>query len=109
MNNPTSIHPTAIVDRGAELSDGVEIGAYCIIEGRVQIGAGTIVQPHSILRGHTIIGANCRLGPAAYVGLDPQHLKFDASKGDTSLIIGDETIIREGASLHRSMTAGLSA
>lgn len=100
------IHPTAVIDRRVELGDGVRIGPYAIIEGAVQIGDGSVIDAHSIVRGHTLIGTKCRIGPAAYVGLDPQHLKFDSST-ITSLIIGDGTIIREGASVHRSITPGL--
>jgi UDP-N-acetylglucosamine acyltransferase len=103
----SSVHSTAIIDKRAELARDVHIGPYCVIEGRVEIGAGTVVQAHSILRGHTRIGARCRIGPAAYVGLDGQHLKFDPFKGDTSLMIGDDTIIRETATLHRSITPGI--
>lgn len=98
------IHPTAIVDPRAELADDVQIDAYAIIEGRVIIGAGSRIFSHSVLRGHTILGAKCQVGPAAYVGLDPQHLKFDGS--ETSLIVGDETVIREGVSLHRAFKPG---
>ena len=48
------------------------------------IGAGTIVEAHCVLRGNTEIGANCRIGPAAYIGLDPQHLGFKG--GETWLL-----------------------
>ncbi|HEX3356306.1 MAG TPA: acyl-ACP--UDP-N-acetylglucosamine O-acyltransferase [Tepidisphaeraceae bacterium] len=98
------IHPTAIIDRRAELAADVEIGPYAVIEGRVSIGKGTRIESHSILRGHTVIGAACKIGPAAHVGLDPQHLKFDGS--ETSLIIGDNVIIRESASIHRAFKPG---
>src|SRR4051812_38060048 len=103
---PATIHATAIVDPRARLSAGVDVGPYCVIEGRVEIGPGTIVSAHSVIRGHTVIGASCRIGPAAYVGMDPQHLRFDSSNGETSLVIGDEVIIRETATLHRSMRPG---
>ena len=98
------IHPSAIVDRRAELADDVEIGAYAVIEGRVVLGSGTKIYSHSILHGHTIFGTGCKIGPAAYVGLDPQHLKFDST--ETSLIIGDNVVIREGASIHRAFKPG---
>jgi UDP-N-acetylglucosamine acyltransferase len=94
------IHPTAIVDARAELGDEVTVGAYCIIKGRVQIGAGSVIQEHSHIHGHTVLGRGCRIGPAAYVGLDPQDLKYKGA--ETSLVIGDEVVIRETASVHRS-------
>jgi UDP-N-acetylglucosamine acyltransferase len=98
------IHPTAIVDRRAELMDHVKVQAYCIIEGAVQIGRGSIIRPHSQLQGPTRIGEDCRIGPAAYVGLPPQHRTADAAAGE--LIIGDRVEIRETATVHRSISAG---
>ncbi|MDB5174274.1 MAG: acyl-(acyl-carrier-protein)--UDP-N-acetylglucosa mineO-acyltransferase [Phycisphaerales bacterium] len=103
-----TIHPTAIVDRRAELADDVQIEAYAIIGPGVSLGAGTVVYSHSIIQGTTVIGANCRIGPAAHVGLDPQHLGFlnQPERPTTWLEIGDHTIIREGVSVHRSSKAG---
>jgi UDP-N-acetylglucosamine acyltransferase len=98
------IHPTAIIDRRAQLADDVRIDAYAIVEGAVKIGAGTQIKPHSVLKGHTVIGANCQVGPGAYVGLDPQHLKFDGA--ETLLIIGDNVVIRESVSIHRAFKPG---
>jgi UDP-N-acetylglucosamine acyltransferase len=98
------IHPTAIIDSRAQLADNVRVDPYVVIEGRVIIGAGSYIQSHSVLRGHTVLGQNCKVGPGAYVGLDPQHLKFDGS--ETSLIIGDNVVIRESASIHRAFKPG---
>jgi UDP-N-acetylglucosamine acyltransferase len=99
------IHPTAIVDRRAELADDVSIGAYSIIKGAVTLGPGTIVHEHSHIHGHSVLGSNCKIGPGAYVGLPPQHLKFDGE--NSSLLIGNNVIIRETASVHRAIHPGL--
>jgi UDP-N-acetylglucosamine acyltransferase len=98
------IHPTAIVDSRAELAGDVRVGPYVVIEGRVTIGPGTRVMAHTVIHGATKIGARCRIGPAAYVGLDPQHLGYDG--GETWLVVGDDVIIRENASVHRSFKPG---
>ncbi|MDP9172753.1 MAG: acyl-ACP--UDP-N-acetylglucosamine O-acyltransferase [Planctomycetota bacterium] len=98
------IHPTAIVDRRAELAATVSVGAYSIIKAGVVLGAGTVVHEHCHIHGNTTIGLNGQIGPAAFVGLAPQHLKHDGK--DASLIIGDNVIIREMASVHRSIKAG---
>jgi UDP-N-acetylglucosamine acyltransferase len=98
------IHPTAIVDREVELADDVRIGAYSIIRGRVRIGAGTVVHEHTHIHGITVIGRHCVLGPAAYVGLTPQHLRFDGE--GCWLILGDGVTIRETASAHRATVPG---
>jgi UDP-N-acetylglucosamine acyltransferase len=99
------IHPTALVDRHVELGEDVRIGAYAVLEGRISLGSGTIVGTHSVIHGNTVIGARCQIGPAAYVGTDPQHLHFDRGS-ETWAIIGDDTLIREGASVHRATKPG---
>ena len=98
------IHPTAIVSRDAQLADDVEVGAYAILDGPVRLGAGTVVLPHSHVLGKTTVGDRCRIGPAAYVGTPPQHLTADPDAG--SLVVGDDVVIRETATLHRSAKAG---
>jgi UDP-N-acetylglucosamine acyltransferase len=100
------IHPTAIIDPHATLGPNVEIGPYTIIEGPVEIGARTLIASHCILKGPMRIGADCRIGPAAYVGGDPQHLHHDTTM-QSWLVIGDHTVIRESASLHRATKPGI--
>jgi UDP-N-acetylglucosamine acyltransferase len=99
------VHPTALLDSRARLADDVCIGPYVVIEGAVAIGSGAIIGPHTVINGNTQIGAGCRIGPAAYVGLDPQHAHYD--EAETWLVIGDGAIIREGASVHRSIRPGI--
>src|SRR3954452_14017069 len=98
------IHPTAIVDRRADLAEDVEIGPYAVIEGRGVIGPRTVVGPYTLVKGHAVIGAGCRVGPGAYVGLDPQHRGYAGQ--ETAVEIGEGCIIREGASVHRSYQPG---
>jgi UDP-N-acetylglucosamine acyltransferase len=98
------IHPTAIVSPQADLAEDVTVEAFVVIEGRVRIGPGSLVRHHSVIYGSTNLGANCRIGPGAYVGMDPQHLGY---KGDeTWLVAGDGVIVREGASIHRAFKQG---
>jgi len=99
-----TIHPTAIVDPAAQFGEGVVIGAYSIIKGPVRIGPGTVIHEHSNLQGQTVIGRECQIGPAAYVGLPPQHMKADPNIG--RLIVGDFVTIRETATVHRAIAAG---
>lgn len=95
------IHPTAIIDRRAELADDVVVGAYTIIKGGVTVGPGTVIQEQCHIQGNTTIGRRCKIGPTAFVGLPPQHLKHN---GDgTRAVIGDDVIIREMVSVHRSI------
>lgn len=102
-----NIHPTAIIDPAAELADDVRVDAYAVIRGKISIGAGSVVREHTVIQGTTRIGRHCTLGPGAYIGLNPQHLKFRHSEQDpTWLIIGDEVVVREAATLHRAFNAG---
>ncbi len=103
-----NVHPTAIVDPLAQLADSARIGAYCIVKGNVTVGPETIILEHSHLHGPTIIGARCKIGPAAFVGLEPQHLRFTPDENHpTYVVIGDDVLIREGASVHRATHPGI--
>ncbi len=98
------IHPTAIVDPGAALGPGVTVGPYSIIDGHVSIGADTQVGPHVVIRPYTTIGKRCRIFQFAVVGEIPQDLKFSGE--ETKLVIGDDNVIREFATLHRGTAGG---
>ena len=94
-----NIHPTAIVDPGAELDSSVKVGPYAIIENKVKIGRDTVIKPHTVLSGPTTIGSGNVIGPFATVGAPPQDLKYKGE--DTELVIGDNNQIREYVSIHR--------
>ena len=93
------IHPTAIVDPGAELAPDVEVGPYSIIGMDVHIGAGTRVAAHCVIEGPTTIGRGNRIWPFNSIGAAPQDKKY----GDepTRLSIGDNNTIREYCTLNR--------
>lgn len=94
-----AIHPTAIIDKTAQLDPTVEVGAYAVIEGDVKIGAGTRLYPHAYVARYATLGQRCQIHPFAVVGHLPQDLAFDGSPSYAK--IGDDTIIREGATVHR--------
>jgi UDP-N-acetylglucosamine acyltransferase len=93
------IHPTAIVDPGADLDPGVSVGAYSVIGAGVSIGAGTIVGPHVVIKGITAIGRRNRIHQFASLGDDPQDKKYAGEP--TRLEIGDGNTIRECCTLNR--------
>ncbi|MFQ5410639.1 MAG: acyl-ACP--UDP-N-acetylglucosamine O-acyltransferase [Phycisphaerae bacterium] len=99
-----AIHETAIVDSKAEIDPTVEIGPYAVVEGPVRIGANTKILHHGCVSGWTEIGQGCEIHPFAVVGGPPQDLTYHGE--ESWCRIGDETIIREGATIHRSATAG---
>ncbi|MGD9944916.1 MAG: acyl-ACP--UDP-N-acetylglucosamine O-acyltransferase [Burkholderiaceae bacterium] len=93
------IHPTALIDAGAELDSSVEVGAYSIIGAGVRIGAGTRIGPHVVIEGDTTIGRDNRIHPYASIGAPPQDKKYGGEP--TALVMGDGNTIRECVTLNR--------
>lgn len=98
------IHPTASVDPGAVLGEGVEIGAFTLVGDGVEIGAGTVVGPHCSVLGPTRIGRDNRFIGHVAVGGEPQDKKFRGEP--VRLEIGDRNVVREFATLNRGTGAG---
>jgi len=94
-----NIHSSAIVNPGAELGEDVEIGPHTIIENDVIINEGTKIASNVLLASGTRIGKNCTIHHGAVLGTLPQDLKFGGEK--TTLEIGENTTIREYATLNR--------
>lgn len=93
------IHPTAIVDKRAQLADDVEVGPYSIIGPDVKIGPGTVVGSHCVIEGWTTIGRDCGIFTGAVIGGVTQDKKF---KGERSFVdIGDDNNIREYVTINR--------
>ena len=99
-----SIHPTAVVDRGAEIADDAQIGPYCVIGPHVTIGEGCCLRPHVHLTGHTTIGARTVIAPFASLGTPPQSVKYRG--GPTRLVIGPDCDIREGVTINTGTEDG---
>ena len=98
------IHPTAIIDPGAEIDSNVTIGPYAIIKEDVRIGSGTEIGPHATIDQYVTIGPDCRIFQYASVGGAPQDLKYHGEK--TYLKIGRATIIREFVTINRGTEFG---
>ena len=100
----TTIHPSAVVAAGAELADGVSVGALCVIGPHVRIGAGSRVEPHCVIDGRTTIGVDNRIGPYASLGGPPQDKKHAGEP--TALCIGDRNTIREFTTFNTGTVQG---
>ena len=92
------IHPTAIVEEGAQLADNVSVGPYSIIRSHVSIGSGTVVGPHVVIEGRTSIGCDNEIFQFASIGAIPQDLKYHGE--ESTLTIGDRNKIREFTTMH---------
>ncbi len=94
MNQPLAyIHP------GAKIGQNVTIEPFATIYDNVEIGDGTWIGSHTTIFSGARIGKSCRIFPGASISAIPQDLKFDGE--DTVVIIGDNTTIRECATLNR--------
>lgn len=104
MSQETNIHPTAIIEDGAQLGQGVAVGPFCHIGAEVEIGDGTSLHSHIVIAGRTQIGAACTIYPFASIGHQPQDLKYH---GEASrLQIGDRNQIREYVTMHPGTEGG---
>ena len=98
------IHPTAIVEDGAELGRNVEIGPYCHIGADASIGDDCVLHSHVVVSGDTAIGERVVMHPFAALGGPPQHLAHRGEK--TKLIVGSGNVIREHATMNCGTVEG---
>jgi len=99
------VHPTAIVDPGARLADGVEVGPYCVIEPDVEIGAGTRLRESVVIRRYTTLGRDNLVDAFCVLGGEPQDFKFDPETV-SRVVIGDGNVFREGVTISRATGPG---
>lgn len=95
------IHPTSIIEAGAELGDGVTIGPFCHVGPDVKLSAGVHLMSHVALTGRTTIGERTRIFPGAILGGEPQNVHYRGEP--TELVIGGDCTIREGVTMNTGM------
>jgi len=98
------IHPTAIIDPGAEIGKDVTVGPYAVIGPKVTIGDGCSIGSHAVIESHVRMGKGNRIHSFASVGAIPQDLKYRGE--ETWVEMGDGNIIREFATLNRGTVGG---
>ena len=89
----TKIHPTAIVEKGAELASDVVIGPYCLIGPKVVLHAGVELVSNVIISNETTIGENSKVFSFASLGAPGQI--YQSSNEIGRLEIGARCEIRE--------------
>ncbi|NTW60550.1 MAG: acyl-ACP--UDP-N-acetylglucosamine O-acyltransferase [Nitrospirae bacterium] len=97
-----NIHPTAIIHPRACIADDVAIGPYTVIGEHVSIGKGTRISSHVLIEGWTTIGERNQILSFSSVGTPPQDIGY--KNEETYLIIGNDNVIRECATIHRATT-----
>jgi UDP-N-acetylglucosamine acyltransferase len=104
MTTGTLIHPSAVIEPGAKLGVGVQVGAFALIGSEVEIGDGTIIGPHCTVSGPTRIGRDNHFVGHAAIGGPPQDKKFNGER--TELVIGERNVVREFVTLNRGTVTG---
>ena len=94
------VHPSAVIEDGAQIGEGCIIGPFCVVGPNVRLGDRVELKSHVVITGDTEIGEETVIFPFAAIGEIPQDLKF---RGEHSkLVIGARNRIRE----HVTMNAG---
>ena len=99
-----TIHPSAVVDPGAKLGEGVKIGAFCCVDGEVELGPDVVLHSHVVVSGRTRVGARSEIFPFASIGHRPQDLKYRGEKSE--LHIGSDNMIREHVTMNPGTEGG---
>ena len=100
----TEVHPSAVVEAGAELGQGCRIGPFCHVGPEVRLGDGTVLKSHVVVSGATETGADCEIFPFACIGEIPQDLKYRGER--TRLVIGARNRIREHVTINTGTEGG---
>ncbi len=98
------VHPTALIEDGAELGTDVYVGPFSLIGNNVRLGDGVKLHSHVVIAGATEIGQGTEVYPFASLGHPPQHLsQMDPT---TQLVIGEKNIIRESVTMNPGTKTG---
>ena len=98
------IHPTAIIESGAQLGADVEIGAYAYVGAQVVLGDAVRLHHHAAVEGNTHIGEATEVFPFACIGGKTQDLKFKG--GNPGVRIGARNVFREYVTIHAATNDG---
>ena len=98
-----AIHPTAVVDKGAELGD-VEVGPFAVVGAGVVLHDGVVLDTHAVVLGPTVVGSGTRVHSFACLGGDPQDLKYAGE--ETRLEVGERNTFREYVTVNRGTANG---
>ncbi len=102
----TNIHPTAIIHPTAQIDPTAIIHPYAIVGEHCVVGENCTLYSHAVLDAYVTLGEGCTIHSGAVLGGAPQDRKF---KDEVSYVrIGNNTIVRECATVHRATGEGLT-
>lgn len=96
-------HSLSYIHPKAKIGKDVVIEPFAYIAEDVVVGDGTWIGPNATLMDGARIGKACHIFPGAVISAIPQDLKFMGEK--TTAEIGDNTTIREYATINRGTKA----
>lgn len=96
------IDPTARVGKDVELGEGVEIGPWCVLDGRITLGAHTKLLSNVSLCGPLAVGSNVLMYPGVALGFPAQDFKFKPGTQTAGVVVGKDCTFREGVTIHAS-------
>lgn len=100
----SDIHPTALIEPGAELGATAKVGPFCHVGRHVRLGENVELISHIAIAGRTTIGDGTRIFPFASIGHQPQDLKYKGE--DSRLVIGRNNVIREQVTINPGTEGG---
>jgi UDP-N-acetylglucosamine acyltransferase len=98
----TRVHPTALIAADAQLGTGVEVGPFAIVGDSCVVGDGSVVAARATLERNVTLGSDVRVGSGSILGGAPQDVKYRGEQ--TTVEIGDGTVIREYTTINRATT-----
>lgn len=98
------VHPTAVIEPGAQIGADVRIGAYSMIGADAVLQDGVELVSHVVIAGRTEIGPGTRIFPFASIGHQPQDLKYEGEP--SRLVIGEHCTIRENVTISPGTRGG---
>jgi UDP-N-acetylglucosamine acyltransferase len=101
------IHPTAIVEPGAQIGADCLIGPYCHVGENVILGAGNVLHAHVVIEGRTTLGDGNEIYPFACLGSAPEDKKFQRHSL-TYTRIGSGNVFREYTTVNAATIPGES-
>jgi len=98
-----------LMEAGVQVPDPTTV----YIDGEVQVGEGTVILPCTVLRGRTVIGRNCEIGPNAVIrdctvgdGVTVNASQLNESTVDDGAKVGPFAYIRPGCHVGKNVKVG---
>jgi UDP-N-acetylglucosamine acyltransferase len=98
------IHPMAVVETGAKIAEGCEIGPFTYIGNEVALGRNCKIGPSCIVHGKVTMGENNSLVSHTAIGGPPQDISYNGEP--TEAVIGDNNLFREFVTVNRGTVKG---